>query len=249
MAKLFVDMDKYSDGDGPPIVAAFHSALKDLVRNKVDESGGNWRDFVFGKAETMITAADIAAIERKVLDSGYRYVCSASISLTERRDAYKPLAGAGSTPANFSFEHAEATVVAADAAGREQRGQGDNVVKHPVNVTGIARYYHSASDVMRSLTEGVPPDTIAVIEDSGGTLTAPILEQFKAVICAGGTVRSHLGILTREYGLPCLMNAKVSGIYEGDLVELEVTGHAKTTEAYQQGKEVSVRIWKHTKSN
>ena len=32
MARLFVDTDKFADGEGPPIVEAFHSALKDLVR-------------------------------------------------------------------------------------------------------------------------------------------------------------------------------------------------------------------------
>ncbi|MCX7180137.1 MAG: PEP-utilizing enzyme, partial [Proteobacteria bacterium] len=145
----------------------------------------------------------------------------------------------------FSFEHPEAQSAPADAHGREQRGQGDNVVKVPANVIGIARYYRSADQVMHSLTEGVPPDTIAIIDDSGGTLTAPILEQFKGVICAGGTVRSHLGILTREYGIPCLMGAKISGIFEGDTVELEVSGQSKTTEAYQTGVEMTVRVWKH----
>ena len=247
MAKLFVDTDKYADGEGPPIVAAFHSGLKDLVRRKVDQSGGDWRAFVFDQAYSLITAADIAQLERKVLDSGYRYTCSAMISLVERPDAYKPLAGAATGSAGFSFEHPDAKVVAADAKGREQRGQGDNVVKCPANVIGIARYYRSADQVMKSLTEGVPPDTIAIIDDSGGTLTAPILEHFKGVICAGGTVRSHLGILTREYGIPCLMASKISGIFEGDTVELEVTGDSKTTEAYQQGVEMTVRVWKHLK--
>lgn len=245
MAKLFVDQDKYADGEGAPIVAAFHSALKDLVRRKLDESGGDWREFVFGKAYSLITAEEIAKIERKVLDSGYRYTCSAIISLVERPDAYKPLPGAETGSAGFSFEHPEAKVLPADASGREQRGQGDNVVKVPANVIGIARYYRSADQVMRSLTGGVPPDTIAIIDDSGGTLTAPILEQFKGVICAGGTVRSHLGILTREYGIPCLMGAKISGIFEGDTVELEVSGQSKTTEAYQKGVEMTVRVWKH----
>ena len=31
-------------------------------------------------------------------------------------------------------------------------------------------------------------------------------------------IRSHLGILTREYGIPCFMNSKISGIREGDIV-------------------------------
>ena len=60
MAKLFVDQDKYADGEGAPIVAAFHSALKDLVRRKVDESGGDWREFVFGKAYSLNTAQEVA---------------------------------------------------------------------------------------------------------------------------------------------------------------------------------------------
>jgi signal transduction protein with GAF and PtsI domain len=97
---------------------------------------------------------------------------------------------------------------------------------------------------MKSLTAGVPPDTISIIDDSGGTLTAPIIEHFKGVICAGGTVRSHLGILTREYGIPCLMNAQISGIRDGDKIEIEAAGPAKTTEAYQQGLDMSVRVWK-----
>jgi signal transduction protein with GAF and PtsI domain len=91
---------------------------------------------------------------------------------------------------------------------------------------------------------GVPPGTIAVIDDSGGTLTAPILEQFMGVICAGGTVRSHLGILTREYGIPCFMNSKISGIREGDTVRLECTATAKTADAYQKGIEMTGRIWR-----
>jgi hypothetical protein len=37
----------------------------------------------------------------------------------------------------------------------------------------------------------------------------------------GGTVRSHLGILTREYNVPCLMNATVDGLADGDEVTVE----------------------------
>jgi hypothetical protein len=37
----------------------------------------------------------------------------------------------------------------------------------------------------------------------------------------GGTVRSHLGILTREYNVPCLMNATLDGLADGDEVVVE----------------------------
>ena len=71
------------------------------------------------------------------------------------------------------------------------------------------------------LTGGVPENTVAIIDDSGGTLTAPILGDFTAVVCMGGTVRSHLGILTREYNVPCLMNAELDGLADGDEVIVE----------------------------
>lgn len=244
MAKLFVDTDKYADGEGPPVVEAFHSALKDLVRRRLDECGGDWRSFVFDRAYTLVTAQDIAEVERRLLATGFRFTSSATISLRERPDAYKPMAGLEPGAEKYSFEHPEARKAPADAQGRALCGQGDNVVRFAHNTVGIARYFRTSEQVMRCLTEGVPADTIAIIDDSGGTLTAPILERFKGVICAGGTVRSHLGILTREYGIPCVMNAKISGVYEGDRVEVETSAPAKTAEAYQKGEDMSVRVWK-----
>ena len=96
---------------------------------------------------------------------------------------------------------------------------------------------------MRYLTDGVPEGTIAIIDDSGGTLTAPIIDQFAGIVCAGGTVRSHLGILSREYNIPCLMNAKVTGIRDGDTVTIEATAAAKTAEDYQAKVHRTGRVW------
>jgi hypothetical protein len=246
LAKLYVDTDKYGDRPISAVVEAFHNAIKDLVRRKLDQCGGDWNSFVFDKSYDLVTAADLADIEKKLLRTGHRFDWSAMISVAERPDVYKPAAGAADDVVSFSFEHPEAVVSAPDGSGREQRGFGDNVVKHSCNTTGRARYVRSSHRVLEWLADGVPPETIALIDDSGGTLTAPILEQFKGVICAGGTVRSHLGILTREYGIPCLMNAKVSGIKEGERVEMESSATAKTAEAYQKGIEVTARVWRLT---
>lgn len=242
MAKLYVDTDKYSDGEGAPILDAVHGLLKDLVRRRFDESGGDWASFVFDTSYALIGKADIEAIEAKVLASGHRFTWSAMISARERPEAYVPIDG--ETGAAFSFDHPEAKTAPPDAHGRELRGFGDNVVLQSANTVGIARYVRSSDQVLRLLTDGVPQDTIAIIDDSGGTLTAPILEGFKGVICAGGTVRSHLGILTREYGIPCLMNAKISGILDGDRIEMQTTAKTKTTEAYQKGIEMTADVWR-----
>jgi hypothetical protein len=247
VAKLLVDNDKYAEPNASVVVDAYHAAIHDLIRRKLDACGGDWASFVFDKSYDLITAAEFSAIEKRLLDTGHRFDWSAMISVRERPEAYKPATGVGEDIKTFSFEHPEAVAGPPDANGREQRGIGDNVVKYPNNLVGIARYIRSSDRVLELLTSGVPADTVAIIDDSGGTLTAPILERFKGVICAGGTVRSHLGILTREYGIPCLMNAKISGIREGDRVEIECTAASKTAEAYQTGVEMTAKVWRLTK--
>jgi len=245
MAKLYVDSDKFGYQAASPTVEAFHSAIKDIVRTKLAKSGSDWASFVFDKSYELVAASDMRNVEKMLLDAGYKFDWSAAISPRERPDIYKPAAGTSDADLKtFSFEHPDAKTAPADKEGRELRGIGDNVAKFPNNTVGIAHYIRSPDQVLKYLTEGVPADAIAVIDDSGGTLTAPILEHFKGVICAGGSTRSHLGILTREYGVPCLMNAKISGIRNGDTVEIEVTAAAKTAEAYQKGVEMTANIWR-----
>lgn len=241
LAKLPIDGALYAKPPASPLVEATLGLVQDLVRRRFAESGLGWEDFALGAADGAITKADMAEIEARILASGHRFDWSAAISAAERPEAHKPIDGAETQDAGFA--HPEAPHEDADAQGRALRGFGDNVVRHDRDVTGTARYIRSNDRVLGYLTEGVPPGTIAVIDDSGGTLTAPIIEQFAGVICAGGTVRSHLGILTREYNIPCVMNAKVSGIREGDTVTIEASAPAKTTEDYQQGVERTARVW------
>ena len=245
MGRLYVDSDKYGYQSDFPIVEAYNAAVKDLVRRRFGEAGCAWRDFVADKAYEVITKDDIARIEQQLLDNGYRFEPSAMSSSVERPEAYKD---SGLYAEDFSFEHPEAPTAEADADGRELRGAGDNVVTYPDALTGIARHVRTSDKVLEYLTGGVPADTIAIVDDSGGTLTAPILEKFKGVLCAGGTTRSHLAILTREYGIPCLMNSRLSGIKDGDTLAIETSAKAKTTDDYQSGVEVLARVWRTGKS-
>jgi len=106
---------------------------------QVRSRGGDWREFVFGSSDR-ITKDDFAAIERRILESGYRFSWSATASPRERPDAYKPVEGVGVGAEEFSFEHPEAATSAPDPSGREQRGAGENVVRQTRNTVGIARY-------------------------------------------------------------------------------------------------------------
>jgi len=243
MAKLYVDSDKYARESTFALVEAFNSAMKDLVRQRFAESGVAWQEFVAGSAYNLITEDDVRAIESRVLALGYRFEPSAISSARERPDAYRD---SGLYQTDFSFEHPEAPTSPADAAGRELRGAGDNVVTRERNLIGVARYVRTSEKVLEYLTEGVPENIIAIVDDSGGTLTAPVLEKFQGVLCAGGTTRSHLAILTREYGIPCFMNVRLSGIKDGDRIEMESTARAKTGDDYAQGIDASARVWRLT---
>ena len=244
MTKLVVDSDKYGYQCEFAISEAYNSAVKDIVRKRFAEANCEWNDFVFGVGNATITKADMERIEAQLLANGYRFEPSAISSSIERPEAYKD---AGLDQADFSFEHPDAPTAEADHNGRELRGEGDNVVPYEENLFGVARYVRTNEKVLDYLNNGVPENTIAIVDDSGGTLTAPILEQFKGVLCAGGTTRSHLAILTREYGIPCFMNVRLSGIKDEQHLEMETTARAKTGDDYASGTHASANVWRHNK--
>jgi hypothetical protein len=201
--------DKWGGKAMTPTVEFFHSAVRRLVAERFAASGKSWEEAVTDSAMEL-TREDFERIEADMLATGYLFEYSAQVSFTEAPEKHKPEAGvadSGNQPT--------------DEQGRPIVGTGDNVFKAKADLTGTARFITTVEVVMEMLTEGVPEGTIAVIDDSGGTLTAPILEDFTGVVCMGGTIRSHLGILTREYNIPCLMAAELDGLSDGDAVLVE----------------------------
>lgn len=212
-------------------VAFYHRRVAELFAARVAASGKSWAAAVWDGA-LALTAADYQALEDELLASGLRFQMSAGISLVEAPEKYEQAAAVD-----------DLDDVEPDADGRRLAGHGDNVFHVTADVVGTARFIKSVDVVMDMLTHGVPPDTVAIIDDSGGTLTAPILEGFTAVVCKGGSVRSHLGILTREYQIPCLMNAEVRGLAEGDRVQVEYSVAARPP--YEEaGGAGRARVWK-----
>ena len=53
-------------------------------------------------------------------------------------------------------------------------------------------------------------DVIAVIRDAGATFLSPIFDELSGVICTGGTIRSHIGIVSREFQIPGIIAAELS---------------------------------------
>jgi signal transduction protein with GAF and PtsI domain len=88
-------------------------------------------------------------------------------------------------------------------------------------VRGSWRRLTSPDDVlvlMDSTAEGV----VACVADAGATFLAPIFDELTAVVCLSGTPMSHIGIVSREYQVPCVMAAALSDEpADGDEVEVD----------------------------
>ncbi len=224
--------DKWPRKSETPLVEAYHTATRALVAERFAASGKSWEEFVLDPAYDL-SREDFEKIEADLLATGYRFEVSAIVSLNEEPDKYKPIAAATASGDN-----------AVDDEGRPIVGTGDNVFRTKEDVTGTARFVSTVDRVMELLMEGVPAGTIAIIDDSGGTLTAPILGDFTGVICMGGTIRSHLGILTREYSVPCLMAAELDGLQEGDEILVEYSSPAADAYAEAGAEAQRARIIK-----
>lgn len=229
---------KWGSTEMLPLPARFNGAVRALAAERFAATGAAWKDVVFARQYDLFSLADARAVEQAALDDGYRFDFSATVSLESEPDKYKQPERAASTYTDDAGSDSRG------ADGRRQVGMGDNVIRKSATVTGPVALISKIEQVMAYLTDGIPDGTIAVIDDSGGTLTAPIIEGFAGVICLGGSVRSHLGILAREYDVPTLMNCKIGVLADGDVVELEVTAAPPAADAYETGDTGHARIWK-----
>lgn len=246
MKRLPIDDARRNLPEALPLVEATVALVREKVRDAWNASGQDWGAFALSGNDSALTRDAMQDVEDRLVASGHKFEWSAAVSVEERPEIYQPGPGAEGASEEFMFAHPDAPTAEPDSEGMALCGEGDNVVRYTANITGTARYIRSNERVLHYLTEGVPEGTIAIIDDSGGTLTAPIIDQFAGIVCAGGTVRSHLGILSREYNIPCLMNAKVSGIRDGDTVTLEATAAAKTAEDYQAKVHRTGKVWRQS---
>src|SRR5215471_9299321 len=88
-------------------------------------------------------------------------------------------------------------------------------------VRGEWRRLTSPDDVL-SLMDSTAEGVVACVADAGATFLAPIFDELTAVVCLSGTPLSHIGIVSREYQIPCVMSAALtSEPADGDAVEVD----------------------------
>ena len=104
------------------------------------------------------------------------------------------------------------------------RGTGAKVFDHEP-VQGTWRALEGPDDVLDLMDTGAE-GVVALVRDAGATFLAPIYHELTAVVCTGGTVRSHIGIVSREFQVPCIMACAFSDgePADGDEVEVDCSG-------------------------
>src|SRR5437588_2586655 len=103
-------------------------------------------------------------------------------------------------------------------------GRGQKVFDHAA-VRGSFMSMRGPDDVLALMDTGAD-GVVALVRDAGATFLAPLYHELTAVVCTGGTPRSHIGIVSREFQVPCIMGASFSapGPTRGAEVEVDCSG-------------------------
>ncbi|GAB3003414.1 hypothetical protein LWP59_27445 [Amycolatopsis acidiphila] len=90
----------------------------------------------------------------------------------------------------------------------EQVGVGVNVYESAEAVEGRAKWLDTPDDVIAFIESGEDVSDVIVIARGGATtfLTMALNAGVRGVLTLQGAPESHLGILSREYGIPCIMS-------------------------------------------
>lgn len=94
----------------------------------------------------------------------------------------------------------------------EHVATGLNVYEDPTPVVGRAKWLETPADVIAFIENEPNPEEVIVIARGGTTtfLTLALNAGVKGVVTLQGAPESHLGIVCREYGIPCIMSAGFS---------------------------------------
>jgi signal transduction protein with GAF and PtsI domain len=106
----------------------------------------------------------------------------------------------------------------------QEIGRGAKVFDHAA-VRGRFTPMEGPDDVLDLMDSGAT-GVIALVRDAGATFLAPIYHELSGIICTSGTVRSHIGIVSREFQVPCVMGTTFTDGEpgDGDAVEIDCSG-------------------------
>jgi len=85
---------------------------------------------------------------------------------------------------------------------------------------GVVRLVSRVADVFALMQRPDLGETILLTESATATAVVPLLDRVRGLICTSGGLTSHLAIVSREFGLPCIMGAELADPSELDGVRV-----------------------------
>jgi len=99
-------------------------------------------------------------------------------------------------------------------------GRGTKVFDAPP-VRGTLRWLDGPEEVLALMDTGAD-GVVAGVRDAGATFLSPLFHELAGIVCTAGTVRSHIGIVSREFQVPCSMGTTFAGDEPGSGTEVEL---------------------------
>ena len=89
---------------------------------------------------------------------------------------------------------------------------GLNAFNTAVEPEGIVKFLGTPLDVIELVTSGEANEYIILAQGGTTTFLSPILaEGTRGILTMSGAPQSHLGILSREFQIPCVMTVALEG--------------------------------------
>lgn len=108
----------------------------------------------------------------------------------------------------------------------DQRLIASGTVASEGTVTGTLMPVRSVAEVLELINADLS-EAILLTEHASVTSVVPILPRVRGVVCEGGGVTSHIAIVSRQFGLPCIVAADLAVAREdadGKQVEIQADG-------------------------
>ena len=104
---------------------------------------------------------------------------------------------------------------------------GRGLVVSGTGCVGTGRRANSLDEVFALLKDPDLGDAVLLVDSPSATAIVPLLAKVRGIVCADGGMTSHLAIVSREFGLPCLMAADVASLGDLDGTPLTVSAEGE----------------------
>jgi len=126
--------------------------------------------------------------------------------------------------------------------------EGYNAFETNKTATGIVKYLKDPASVMGLIKSGKLGEHILLVRGGTTTFLAPALTMGAiGVITMSGAPESHLGILSREFQIPCVMTAYLTGSESRYVVGDPGDEHFAEIISELEGKKVTLDCSDHDK--